>query len=268
MGALQDRLHEFDVALSSEDGINPRTGKAWSDYIDLDSFARKYLVEEILENCDAGVASQYFFWNAEDDRIYAGPCWDYDNILGVGSQKIPNCFLARRPAYSHEIHTPLYSALWQRDDFRETVLKLYRSDFLPVLKRIIEVDLPRQAKLLETASRANSLRWHSFFTENRTVYPGSVDYLFQFLKERFDFLNSAWIDGIDYKTITLDLADGSNFKYFCLPAGSTCEDVPAPKTFGAKYGDTWYLADGSPFDVASTLNGDIWLYEHDTHEKK
>lgn len=64
--------------------------KDLADVIDVDSFARMYLLNEYCKNWDAGISSFYFV-NKKDVngkyKIYAAPTWDYDNSLGnaVGS---------------------------------------------------------------------------------------------------------------------------------------------------------------------------------------
>lgn len=88
---LKNHLVEMQNAFLKEGDSD----QAWKDYIDLDSWAREYLIEEIFQNYDAGAQSQYFLWHMEDDKIYVGPCWDYDNILGVdGYGMSPRSFLA------------------------------------------------------------------------------------------------------------------------------------------------------------------------------
>ena len=60
-GVLQQVLQSVENAISAKDGRDPLTGKHWSELIDEDSWARKYLVEEIFGNSDAGAISQYFY---------------------------------------------------------------------------------------------------------------------------------------------------------------------------------------------------------------
>lgn len=55
------------------------------DVIDVDSFARMYLLNEFGKNWDAGSGSFYFVYKADANgkfKMYAAPTWDYDNSLG------------------------------------------------------------------------------------------------------------------------------------------------------------------------------------------
>lgn len=56
-----------------------------ADVIDVDSFARMYLINEFCKNWDAGVSSFYFVNKPDANgkyKMYAAPTWDYDNSLG------------------------------------------------------------------------------------------------------------------------------------------------------------------------------------------
>lgn len=256
--ALKARLTAFQDALLADDGVNPQTGMAWTDYIDLDSFARKYLVEEIFQNLDAGSCSQFYCWNADDDRIYAGPCWDYDYILGNSKQRTPNCFLARREWKTPKIHTPWFGALWRHEAFRDRVIELYRTEFRPALVALAETGLPGEARTLQAALDLNHIRWYDVPLDD----PDSAKYvarLLDYLEKRLAFLDSAWIDGVDYKTITFRLGDEEQYQFYCLPAGSPCTDIPTPADY--RLDDDWYWIqeDGTPFDPEAILTEDLYL---------
>jgi hypothetical protein len=56
-----------------------------SSLIDMDSFAKIYLINELGKNWDAGVGSFYFVYKPDENgnyKFYASPTWDYDNSLG------------------------------------------------------------------------------------------------------------------------------------------------------------------------------------------
>lgn len=70
-------------------GRNPTTGKHTSDYFDLDSLAKTYLVEELSGNVDfVRWSSTYFYTKADASgtvRIYSGPVWDFDASFGTNA---------------------------------------------------------------------------------------------------------------------------------------------------------------------------------------
>ena len=57
------------------------------NYIDLDSWAQLYLIEEIFEDVDCGLSSIYFY--VMEGKLYAGPLWDFDLTMG-GSYAVEN----------------------------------------------------------------------------------------------------------------------------------------------------------------------------------
>ena len=55
------------------------------DYIDLDSLAKVYLINELGKNWDSGASSFYLTYKPDANgayKFYASPVWDYDNSLG------------------------------------------------------------------------------------------------------------------------------------------------------------------------------------------
>ena len=55
------------------------------DYIDLDSLAKVYLINELGKNWDSGAGSFFFVYKPDKNgkyKFFASPVWDYDNSLG------------------------------------------------------------------------------------------------------------------------------------------------------------------------------------------
>lgn len=50
--------------------------------MDLDSFAKMYLIQEFSSNLDAAATSYYITYNCAEGRFVASPVWDYDWALG------------------------------------------------------------------------------------------------------------------------------------------------------------------------------------------
>lgn len=75
--------NQMEAAVLSEDGINPTTQRHYSEYIDMESFARYYLLNEIVLNHDGGMHSLYMYKDSDsiDPKLHAGPAWDFDKSL-------------------------------------------------------------------------------------------------------------------------------------------------------------------------------------------
>ena len=128
---LQDALD----AILSDTGYNSK-GKYYTDYIDLESFAKFYLVEEYVKNYDiqAGSLLSHRDGTTDSDKLIAGPMWDLDNALGSTNNNnlLGNQAKDRRSAEGifiplvEEQKTTIYKNLYVKHaDFRTAVEKQY-----------------------------------------------------------------------------------------------------------------------------------------------
>lgn len=61
------------------------TASDLSQYADVDSVTKIYLINELGKNWDSGVSSLYFAYKQDENgnwKFYGSPVWDYDNSLG------------------------------------------------------------------------------------------------------------------------------------------------------------------------------------------
>ena len=249
---LMNRLFLFQDTLqdasAGEDGLQ---------YIDLDSWARRYLIDEVFENYDGGCHSQFFFWDprtGHDNRIYAGPCWDYDNCADSWEEAIqnPRCFLMQRLWKNDSEHTPWYGTLMQKESFRSLVLELYRTELSPKLHTLIESGIADAAQEIRTASCLNALRWNLKDPEYAT------EHFRRFMEQRIAFLDSAWIEGKEYCTVTVKGA--GDYRFYCTLPGTACADLPTPQELLLEDGIIWVREDsGEAFDTETVIREDITL---------
>lgn len=80
---LSDYCNAFDRALFSEDFCTEYNGKRmrYTDFIDVESFVKGVLVNEIMQNKDFGFKSTNFSKDV-DGKIVYGPVWDFDLSAG------------------------------------------------------------------------------------------------------------------------------------------------------------------------------------------
>jgi hypothetical protein len=79
---LQGYMQELFEALASPDFKHPRTGRHYSQYLDVPSFIDNNLLNALLKNVDAFRFSSYFSKDREKP-IKAGPLWDIDRSSGT-----------------------------------------------------------------------------------------------------------------------------------------------------------------------------------------
>lgn len=164
---IANRYQDFEDAIFSEDGYSPYTGAAYSDYIDMDSFVRKYLLEEFVKNLDASFTSQYLYKydDSISDKFFAGPCWDYDKSIaasGITESGIDLHDPVGLYAASQEKDSDIWYALYQHEDFRKEVAKVFFQDFEPQLRQWAKEILYQNKELIEKSNDCNMVRWNTF----------------------------------------------------------------------------------------------------------
>ena len=199
---IANRYQDFEDAIFSEDGHSPYTVAAYSDYIDLDSFARKYLLEEFVKNLDASFTSQYFYKydDSISDKFFAGPCWDYDKSIaasGITESGINLHDPDGLYAASQEKDSDIWYALYQHEDFRKEVAKIFFQEFEPQLRRWAEDILYQNKELIAKSNDCNMIRWGTFseeenLTQRQELYEAKVQELLLFIEQRLDYLKDEW----------------------------------------------------------------------------
>ena len=201
----------FEEANYSEQGINPYTGESLDTYIDMDSFAVKYLFEETIKNLDASATSQYFYKpdDSVSTKLFAGPAWDYNRCLGTSGNI--NGMLLEDPEglYASEdkgIEGDVWVQLCKHEDFMKLVKDFYWNGFREnALERVEETqDI---SKMIRTSAIMDRMRWNTkeLFMESGApennaseaelwdAVDGYLDRetasVQKFLKERVDFLD-------------------------------------------------------------------------------
>ncbi len=248
--ALTAALQSVENAILAPDGIDPVTGKHWQDLIDLDSWAKKYLVEEVFGNVDGLTLSQFFYRDG-DGKVFAGPVWDYDMALGntiAYPAQVPNLLFANR----EDVHgSRWYPALYSNPEFYGRMLALYEEEFLPALEVLLSNTIPGYELYIEKAAAMDALRWSSRW---HTVDPaGETAKILSYMEGRINFLDSLWLRGEPHLTVLVDIGGGVVMRYALRPGESL---PPLPE-----YADTpetdyqgWYLAgEDTPFDVSQPI---------------
>lgn len=240
-----------DNAIQAEDGIDPVTGRHYLTCIDLDSWVRKYLIEEVFGNVEASAVSHYFYIDGNDEskKIYAGPVWDYDFALGSHwtwqTDNVQSLFCAR-PYVWDEGDTPWFYALWQKEEFRAQVIALYESEFRPRMLTLLDTTLEEYAGTIQASAKMNQRRWDTGSAGEETAY------IREFLGQRLAFLDSLWLTGDTYYTVTANKTDGSVVSCYALRPGETVPPLPQEEADGDVIG--WYDYDtGEAFDETAPI---------------
>lgn len=133
--------NQTEAAVYSPDGYNPHTGKHYSQYLNLESFSKYYLIQELLQHVDAGANSFMMYKDAddEDSLLQAGPIWDFDLFSPTDESSIRRLYAAAKIGESAKPSSGgLLYHLWQHEDFRQSVKEIYIQEVYPALNSLIE----------------------------------------------------------------------------------------------------------------------------------
>lgn len=253
IGALKEDIQAMETALLSEDGD-------WLAHIDLDSWVKKYLVEEIFASYDAGFQSQYFFCRetGEDSKIFAGPVWDFDSSMGnpgVWALNSPRGLFAWRPQAMVGYDTPWFNSLCGKPEFQEKLKEEYTSQFLPLLETLLEETIPAYARQFSPAFERNRIRWKV----DTPGLPGEAEAIVTYMEQRIDFLTDLWVGGAGFCVVRLqENSRGGYYAYYAVAPGSRFEDLP--ERSGTDFLG-WYREDTDTlFDPDTPVTEDLNLY--------
>lgn len=227
---------------------------------DLDSWVRKYLIDEISANIDADLVSSYFYFS--DGVYYGGPLWDYDKAFGNDGRNIsPTAFLAKSKYKSDSYVSHYYAALYANPPFYKRMVACYQSEFLPMLNQLTESGISDLAAEIQSAATMNYLRWQTMFGIIRSwnedaVY--TVDGLISYLEDRIAFLSSAWIDGVEYCTVQFEYTNGEPYWNFSVRKGEKLPD----EYFDLRSTSWFDDATGCAFDFDQPILSDMILTKY------
>ena len=201
-------INDMHNAILSGDGRNPDTGMHYSEYLDVTSFARKFLIEEVSKNYDAVSGSQFFFKDSDlvDPLIYAGPSWDYDlsfgNMTSRGESPEGDYMTKLRVG-----PTNLYSQLGKHEDFMAEVGANWRDVFRPAMAILLGESpatgnsglrsLDAYESLLKASAAMNAARWGNSSVVSARAgrdFSSGVKALKNWIKKRVTYLDKRYAE--------------------------------------------------------------------------
>lgn len=252
---LRETLQSMENAILAEDGIDPVTGKYYQELIDVDSWAARYLIDEVFSNYDGGSLSQFFYFDGDSgsDKVYAGPVWDMDNCLSWGGY-LPNAIWAGRPHLWDSTDKPLFYSLWQKEDFRQRVLALYRQKFLPALADLLNSGIQEYVDTSHKAAYLNSVRWDMGDAAENAAY------IHSYIEKRIDFLNAYYWGDTPYCIVQISNPDAI-WSCYAVPYGGYLEQyIEYADTESGRYLGYYTLDTDEPFDPSMPIYSDVMIY--------
>lgn len=205
-------MQGFENAICASDGVDPVTGKHYSEFVDKNSLVRKYLLNEFVKNYDGNSSSEYFYKPADSDSelVYAGPVWDLDNSFGdYAREHNKKTLLAPTGFYisSASKKDSWWANLYARTDFYEAVVDCYQKEFHDAVEIILGQKENPGGKLksldayqaaIEKSAEMNYVLYPRLKLERGKVQTGetfqkNIEYLRTYITARTQFLDKEWL---------------------------------------------------------------------------
>lgn len=241
------------------------SGELDPDNTDLESFAKKYIIEELSKNLDAMHASQYFYYDGT--KVYAGPPWDYDKSLGnpLIENTRPVDFSEPMGIYAATVQNDasFWYDLYNIKEFKTLVSKVYSKDYLPAIDKILSREIENTVSEIWVSAGMDYYRWDTLEDQKYereenfdTGYREQIEIVRDFLNERSVFLKEIWLENKTYDIITLDPGEGSlSVKYLDALEGRCLNKPRKPQMEGWEF-DHWIREDtGEVYDFDTLYDG-------------
>lgn len=239
--------------------------------INVDSFVKYYLIQELFANKDK---SSVFFCKDSDEvdsQVYACSIWDFDLSIGNGwlvSNVNPSVlyrntdnwfeylydnpiFQSRlKEMYASVIKSDLDTLLYHRlEEYRNTVSSSFAMDKRRWRKA-------NNGYTVSDTDKTDSSTWGRQSQHHFDTLDEHISYISDFMNQRIQFLDSAWIDDVTYCFVSFSTPE--NTDYFTVREGDVLTEEPIPS-----YDNNddrfigWYDADGKEYVPNQTVTRSV-----------
>ena len=239
--------------------------------IDVDSFARYYLIQELFANRDKN--SVFFYKDSDmiDGKVYACSIWDLDLSMGNG-------WLVSdvNPSVLYRNTNNWFDYLYDNPTFQASLADLYANVIRPHMDKLIYKRLKEYKNLTESsfamdkvrwkyairgfsvsdADRTDSSQWGNLSQHHFDTLDEHVSSITDFMKKRIQFLDSTWIDGVTYCFVSFSTP--KNSEYYTIKKGDILTEAPVSPSddeYGRFIG--WFDDDGNEYMPHQTVTQSI-----------
>lgn len=187
---IKKYLEETIDAMSASEGRNSSTNKHFSEYIDVPSFVKYYMIQEILMNPDGGRGS-FFLYKDRGGKMFAGPIWDFDLALSTGvDARLRNSVNAIVVANRKRIDgSPFILGNMVKHSEIQDLISEYWNSFMKdtIISYTIGEKLTDQYNEISHDLFLNKVRWG-----NGNTVVSEIKNMKKKARERIDFLDDLW----------------------------------------------------------------------------
>lgn len=195
---------EAETALRSSTFKDPETG--WQKYIDIETFAKAYLVNELVKNIDGNMRKSSFITKKRNDKFQMYHLWDYDLALGncdylddeFGATDGPEGWFIKDYTWARYSpvgkHHQWFTILTKDPAFCKRVKEIWNENHAQLSN--IPTFIDEMAKYIDDAQERNFKKWNILYIDvwpnvfASGSYKEHVEYLKDYYTTRFNWLNS------------------------------------------------------------------------------
>lgn len=177
---IQESINDFEYALYSGQFKDLRKG--YQNYIDVDSFVKYIMINEITKNIDGGEVSAFFYKDISQ-KIKAGPVWDFDRSMGNTPSKEVN-----DPKGFLMVDRIWYERLFQDEKFVKRHKKTYR-DYRRTIWSDENINYMIDEVILEITPSAIKDHNKWFNEESNQLFNNEIEKVRDFLITRLQWMD-------------------------------------------------------------------------------
>lgn len=215
------------------------------DYIDINSFAKLFIMNEISNDPDANALSTYFYKADQTDetKLVAGPVWDFD-IAFCNDERGTDILCSK---YGEEWFADLY----QSEAFQNEVSYVLQDIMEEYYEKYENSYFAQMQMYLEPSYRMNEIRWkekRGFISSLYPEYEETIGFLKYYFTTRLSNLNEVFNGPDQYYKVEF-VTGGLQFAHVYVAEGNV---IPAQTLQGIEeyYGrGNWRLKNDQEIDA-------------------
>lgn len=200
---VKNYFKEAETALMGQNFTDAANG--WQKYIDIESFAKAYIVNELTKNIDGNMRKSSFITKEKGKKLEMYHLWDYDLALGncnylddeFGASDGPEGWYIKDYSWARYApwgyHVNWFTRLTDDPAFCAKVKEIWTSNYNEL--KNIPAFIDQMAKIMDDAQKRNFTRWNILNTHVwpnvvvKGTYAGEVQYLKEYYTQRFNWLD-------------------------------------------------------------------------------
>lgn len=243
--------NQFDVlenVLGDEGVIKSKDLSYIEQYLDVDSYSNRYLIDNVFINNDSGLASSWFYKKPDfvDTKIYTGPIWDYDGTWNYDKNK---------SIWDTDSNGDVYLSeqLLKSDAFVEYLETKYNEIYKPYVKYELPLVLYNLNEQISVSRYINNIRWDVAVLSDESI----VDNLIDIADERLNAIENRILNNGGYCNVTFLDYDGCVQCMQVVKRGESLENIPTSTSWIAVFNGWISASDGTALNTETKIWEDV-----------